>query len=277
MMEYYDKQWNMNYEHLVEFKRKYGHCMVPSKYEQDESLGSWVGHQRHRHAKNKLRPDRTRILNEIGFVWAVERISNTNDKLWHQQHEQLVEFKRENGHCMVPTYYKQDKSLKEWVTTQRSNHGNNKIRPDRRKLLDELGFAWKPEGWDQQYEKLVEFKHKKGHCMVPHRYEQDKFLGRWVNRQRTFHKNNKMQPDREKLLDKIGFVWNVRTLAVRSSSTDVRGLVIGSFHALGRSHVSHSRSFPAYLCRLWSRMLSPALWVSQTKHHQKNRNHQKAA
>jgi 4-hydroxybenzoate polyprenyltransferase len=34
--------------------------------------------------------------------------------------------------------------------------------------------------WHQQYEKLVEFKRKNGHCSVPIRYGHDKALGRWV-------------------------------------------------------------------------------------------------
>jgi hypothetical protein len=96
--------------------------------------------------------------------------------------------------------------------------------------------------------------------------------------QRARHVNDKMLPDRKELLDKIGFVWKADFLATRSSSTtDVRCLVIGSFYALGRYHISHSRYFSAYLCRLRIRKLSLAVWVSQTKHHQKNWNHPEAA
>jgi hypothetical protein len=51
-----------------------------------------------------------------------------NNKLWHQLHEKLVEFKRKNGHCVVPSIYKQDKSLGNWVSMQRSHHKNNAIR-----------------------------------------------------------------------------------------------------------------------------------------------------
>jgi hypothetical protein len=58
--------------------------------------------------------------------------------------------------------------------------------------------------------------------MVPRGYEEDKALGLWINTQRKNHNNNKMRPDIEKLLDKIGFVWNVRARADRSSTTDVR-------------------------------------------------------
>jgi hypothetical protein len=56
-----------------------------------------------------------------------------------------VEFKRINGNCKVPAKYHQAKSLAQWVIRQRYCHNNNKMRPDRKELLDELDFVWKVE------------------------------------------------------------------------------------------------------------------------------------
>jgi hypothetical protein len=211
------------------------------------------------------------------------------DKLWNMSFEQLVKFKRFNGHCRVPKSYEQDTYLGQWVSTQRIFHKNNKLRLDRKDLLDEIGFAWtsgdahkfKPDDklWHRQYEKLVEFKQKNGHCMVPCRYEQDKSLGRWVGTQRNDHNKNKIRPDREERLDEIGFAWKYTALAGRASNTDVRGLVICIISRFGHTdYVSHSCYFSASLCRIWIRKRSPgpAVRVSQTKHQQKNRNHNKA-
>jgi hypothetical protein len=62
------------------------------------------------------------------------------------------------------------------------------MRPDRKELLDEIGFAWNAESqwnqqyewqdskWKKRYEKLIELKRKNGHCLVPKNYEQDKSL-----------------------------------------------------------------------------------------------------
>jgi hypothetical protein len=236
-----EQKWNMQYVQLVEFKRKKGHCLVPKRYEHDESLGDWVSKQRVNQKNNKIRADRKTVLDEIGFVWTVERATNTHwhqttavlekDKKWNMHYEHLVEFKRENDHCMVPRSYERDKfkSLGQWVRTQRNNHKNNKIRLDRKKLLDDLDFVWRVEGyrniieindkvWHQQYEKLVEFKRKMGHCLVPGKYEQDRSLGRWVRAQREFHTTNKIRLDREELLDEIEFVWKAVPGPPRTSS-----------------------------------------------------------
>jgi hypothetical protein len=134
----------------------------------------------------------------------------------------------------VPNKYKDDKSLGAWVMNQRTRHVNNKMLLDRKDILNKIGFAWKDDGalpfkpdvklWHQQYEKLLEYKRKNGHCKVPNKYKDDKSLGLWVMNQRTRY--NKMLPDRKELLDAIDFVWKANTVAARSSTTDVRGLAI---------------------------------------------------
>jgi hypothetical protein len=165
---------------------------------------------------------------------------------WCQQYAKLVEFQRKTGHCIVPFRYKQDKSLGRWVGQQRSLYSPNKLQPGRKNLLDKLDFVWNLEiadnnekKWHQQYKKLVEFKRKNGHCVVPARSDQDKVLGNWVGKQRSFHRRKEMRPDRKDLLDELEFDWKADPLAARSSTiNDVRGLVIGSFCTWVRSFFS---------------------------------------
>ena len=250
-----DKKWLEKYERLVEFQRKNGHCLVPQVYEQDRLLGRWVYTQRTYHTQKKMRQDRRNLLDKIGFVWKVAnhdpadgtsaRVA-VDDKKWNDQHEKLVEWRRNNGHCMVPSRYEQDQTLAYWVIKQRATDTMNKLRLDRKDMLDKLGFVWKgqfghnhnhnhndkDEIWHQSYEKLVEWKRKNGHCIVPQGYEQDKSLGKWVSRQRNRHGRGDMRQNRKDLLNGLGFVWNARE-AARSFTTyqyNVRGLVIGSFH-----------------------------------------------
>jgi hypothetical protein len=148
----------------------------------------WVNKQGSFHNKNKLQLDRKKFLDEIDFVWKVDG--------WYQQYEQLVEFKRKDGDCRVPSKYEHDKYLGQWVAKQRSFHTKNEIRLDRKDLLDAIGFAWKVDTdlavwkadkiaahlpgedkrWHQQCEKLVEFKMKHGHCMVPRRNKEDRSI-----------------------------------------------------------------------------------------------------
>jgi hypothetical protein len=59
-MNEHDKKWNFQCEKLVELKRKTGCCMVPTKHEQDKSLGQWVATQRCINNNDKT-PGRNRI------------------------------------------------------------------------------------------------------------------------------------------------------------------------------------------------------------------------
>jgi hypothetical protein len=223
MSKFVDKQWNKQYEKLVEFKRKQGNCLVPKMYQEDASLGKWVSTQRTTHINTTIRPERKGLLDDIGFVW---RVGNYEPS-WEKQYGKLVEFKRKHGNCLVQRGHKEDASLGRWVDKQRHFHRKNTILPERKGLLDEIGFVWgrvdKSAPWNKQYEKLVEFKRKNGHCLVPSGYQEDASLGFWVSIQRhtQFHSKNKIKSNRHVLLDEIGFVWKVDNVAARSSTTNV--------------------------------------------------------
>jgi hypothetical protein len=211
-MNKHDRKWNMQYEKLVELKRKTGHCLVPRNYEQARSLRTWVSTQRKTNNDNTIRLDRKERLEEIGFAWEDVCGFKPDDKKWNKQHEKLLKFKGINGHCMVPQSYEQDKSLGIWASTQRTFHKTNQIRLDRKERLEEIEFGWKADGdklWHQQYEKIVELKRKTGHCLVSRTYEQDKSLGIWASTQRGNNNNDNLRPDRKRLLDEIGFAWKV--------------------------------------------------------------------
>jgi hypothetical protein len=60
-----------------------------------------------------------------------------------------------------------------------------------------------------QHEKIVEFKRKMGHCVVPFECAQHASLGIWVSSQRKHHNNNnnnnELRLDRKEPLEEIGF------------------------------------------------------------------------
>jgi Helicase associated domain len=66
-----DDLWEQNFAALLKFKRREGHCCVPTFHrEGDLRLGWWVVTQR-RHRK-EMPAERRARLNKIGFVWRAE-------------------------------------------------------------------------------------------------------------------------------------------------------------------------------------------------------------
>jgi hypothetical protein len=59
--------WNEMYQRLVRYKEILGNCNVPSGWEDDPQLGSWVFKQRYRRKKGLLNEERIRKLDEVGM------------------------------------------------------------------------------------------------------------------------------------------------------------------------------------------------------------------
>jgi len=90
----------------------------------------------------------SKLLEEEGFVWAQKR----GEFVWHKQFQNLLLFKRQNGHCLVPTKFR---GLGRWVSEQRSmfkkfrsSDGSNSYRIHHdvvKKRIEELNrieFIW---------------------------------------------------------------------------------------------------------------------------------------
>ena len=145
--------WENMYEKLKEYKSTYGDTLVPRKWEENKKLGEWVTDQRRQHKykiTNKsslLTDERERKLNEIGFIWSLR---NRTD--WNQRFEELVKFKQEYGHCVVPQLFEQNKALGKWVSKQREQYRrllHNKysfMTTERVGKLNDIGFSWNAKG-----------------------------------------------------------------------------------------------------------------------------------
>lgn len=68
--------WGIMYQELVAFKKLFGSCHVPTKFEENLKLGRWVSRQRNQYrlmrqndGKSTMNTEKMRLLKEIGFVW----------------------------------------------------------------------------------------------------------------------------------------------------------------------------------------------------------------
>jgi hypothetical protein len=86
--------------------------------------------------KRPVMIERRRRLDELGFRWLI------NAPKWEDMFARLVEFKKANGHCVVPQYWREDRRLGKWVNTQRTHFKRGKLKPGRVQQLDAVGFVW---------------------------------------------------------------------------------------------------------------------------------------
>jgi len=144
---------------------------------------------------------------------------------WNARYEELAEYKREHGNCLVPQTYEINPALGRWVRSQRVEYSCLQkglafhITQDRIDKLNGLGFVWdaKEAIWNDFLDELRLYKEKFGTLHVPQNDEEHKKLALWVRNQRMHYgyiqrgEENKsaLTPERIKSLEDLGFIWDV--------------------------------------------------------------------
>jgi hypothetical protein len=70
-----DGAWERMFRVLQQFKKRHGHCNVPSRWRGNSNLASWVANQRHRNKLGILEHSRRRQMDRLGFIWSIYRNS----------------------------------------------------------------------------------------------------------------------------------------------------------------------------------------------------------
>jgi hypothetical protein len=207
------EHWHVMYEKLKAYNDKHGHSKVPiqaNAKDPDQSvLGSWVSQQR----KNcdSMPQDRKDLLDGLDFHWFADN--------WDTMYKQLVKFRQENGHTEVPNRYIENRSLGEWCRKQRGKIRQNKLPPERRGRMEEIGFNFELQSakneriWNEKFLRLKKYKLKHGDCLVPsrnaHNTVEDSELSIWVAHQRMNYKGGTIPNHRMQQLEEVGFVWSI--------------------------------------------------------------------
>jgi hypothetical protein len=108
--------WEESYQLLCEYQKTHGNCNVPQS---QKPLGTFVNRQRIEYARfmdpqsdkpTAMTSRRKELLDKIGFVWDII------DQTWNTRYKELCEFRKENGHSVVP---RSNGPLGAWVEKQR--------------------------------------------------------------------------------------------------------------------------------------------------------------
>ena len=141
---------------------------------------------------------------------------------WEERFEELKEYKRLNGNCVVP---KNHGPLGSWVRAQRhlrkeqgtmgvTFEGGGPLSQERVDRLDKLGFVWDVHQyqWNQTYHELLAYRNEHGDCNVP---ISNGYLGLWVLNQRAHYNSYRrgqathMTASRLEMLEAIGFAFDL--------------------------------------------------------------------
>ena len=207
------QRWEERFAQLLRFRERFGHCRVAAKWKEDVPFGHWVHVQRELKKKGMLSPERIARLEAIGFEWHGRWSGILREEHWDRMFGQLERFAQEHGHAEVPKGYAGEPGLWGWVANQREARNGGRLRADRRERLERIGFAWRDTGrshaqrWEDRFTQLLAFRERHGHCRVPAKWREDAAFGHWVYNQRLFKSTGKLNAERIRRLDEIGFEW----------------------------------------------------------------------
>lgn len=122
----WDEEWRRLYEELRCFEAV--HHRFPKATE--GRLGSWCATQRKMRRRGELDDERVRLLDAMGFPWSAESV-------WMENFNRLKAFYAAEGRW--PT--SREGTLGSWCCIQRRLYRRGVLLPERRKRLEEIGFA----------------------------------------------------------------------------------------------------------------------------------------
>lgn len=144
------EQWWDRCDDLVNFRLRFGHCIVPLEWRENPSLSHWIKRQRCQHRLKRegkhstMTQDRERALEKLDFIWDSHRAS------WEEKVMELKQYKEKYGDCYVPSKFPENHQLAIWVKCQRRQFKiytagkKSNLTLERVDKLKELGFVWDP-------------------------------------------------------------------------------------------------------------------------------------
>ena len=203
-----DRQWKKFFKQLVDYKEKFGDCLVEWGPNTDHRLVRWLSKKRSQ--KDRLTPEQVTSLDDLGFVW------DPQEAEWKAYFKHLVAHKEEFGDCLVEPIHVGSSnpynSLAKWVSKVRSQ--KDSLTSKQITCLDDLGFVWDPQEaqWKTYFTQLVAHKEEFGDCVVApiHAglYNPHNNFAQWVSKTRS--QKGSLTSDQVTSLDELGFVWDVR-------------------------------------------------------------------
>lgn len=196
--------WEARYEELVAYFNENGHSNVPSNYEENRQLATWVSSQRYLYKKGELSKNKQELLAKVNFSY------NPIEDYWNEMYCELVKYYKKNKHSNVPFRYEANNQLGLWVSTQRKAYKKNELSKEKQYLLSKVDFSYNPkeDSWNEMYYELVKYYKKNKHSNVTIGYEKNKQLALWVRTQRKVYKKNELSKEKQYLLSKVDFSYN---------------------------------------------------------------------
>lgn len=141
--------WEFRFQQLLAFKERHGHLHLPLRLPENEELGRWASKQRNARRSGTLRRELILRLDAVGFEWnppsgrgPTALLPRLDIPSWKTRLEELLAYRAQHGHFLVPHEYPPCQQLANWVSNIRARRKRGELSAARMEQLDALGFVW---------------------------------------------------------------------------------------------------------------------------------------
>lgn len=146
----------------------------------------------------------------------LEEIQKNLDATWNMYYQDLCRYWEENGNCDLSKRYKTEEGLLlgRWVLRQKTLYREGKLTEDKIAALEKLDISWdywSDVNFDRNVELLKKYREEHGSLFMTKNYTtaDGVALATWCTNIRKLQRNRKLPENRFKILDDMGFLWDV--------------------------------------------------------------------
>jgi len=184
------KDFEQNFEKLKEFVNENGHPFIPEGH----YLFLWIKMQRKAMKQNLLPKYKIKMFESLGYDFLSSR--------WDSHFKLLQDLCEQTGNIACIN----DVDMLDWIMKQRQSYFEGKLKPEKIRLLESIGFKWNEESdsqWNQKFEQLETYikANQEGPFMI------DKSLYTWFRKQVVDREHRILSKERLTKLDSLG-IWD---------------------------------------------------------------------
>jgi hypothetical protein len=213
-----DSSWDQQFETLQKFKERFGHVHVPSTFQDDPELGSWLGHQRERLTKGTLKGENRARLKAIGVKWqrklSPRKPAKVHISAWLNTFRQIEAILKAEHGGQMPLIGHFPQKHRTWLQRQRDKIQASELEAWQLEQLDAIGFdpnrlpTPPPQvDWQERLERLRRYVKANGDARVA-RSCPDSKLYAFVQRVRQRKRNNDLSAEELRELNEAGFCFD---------------------------------------------------------------------
>lgn len=214
----HSESFEKGFQETVKYKEQYGNANARWGYKTTDNFDLYQWQSQQRRIKNKLSTEEVKRLEEIGFKWELNFINERFQRGFNE----TLKYKEQYGDPNARPSYKTSDGyeLGGWQSRQKQAYKNGTLSSDRVKRLEEIGLRLDDiktklppdESFEKGFTETIKYKEQHGDANVPHGYKtlQGYKLRRWQECQRSSYKKGKLDREKIRRLEDVGFVWSLR-------------------------------------------------------------------